>query len=224
MMRKEIGLMGAILVGIIAVAWIGSSYFRNDSKPAANTAASRPLANLIRDDSLAMGPTDAAVTVVEFLDPECESCAAFAPAVKKVVDENKDRVRLVVRYVPLHPNSARAITLIEAAAEQGKGWQALDILLAKQGEWGDRHGAPSTSAPPDVPKLFESYARAIGLDLEKYLASVRENRFVQKIERDRRDATEAGVRQTPTIFVNGKRLAKLNENDLRSMVAAELAK
>lgn len=214
--------MGLILVIVIAGAFIGSRYYRgsvdNAPKPPATNAA------MIREDSASMGPADAKVTVVEFLDPECEACAAFAPRVKKVMKEFEGRVRLVVRYVPLHQNSTRAVTFIEAAGEQGKLWQALELLFAKQGEWGEKHGAPANAPKPDINALFEGYAKELGLDLDKLAAATKENRYAAKIERERKDAQTVGARQTPTVFVNGRKLNSLGEGDLRTMIEEELKK
>ncbi|PLC47859.1 hypothetical protein CR159_21315 [Pollutimonas subterranea] len=44
------------------------------------------------------GPADAKVTIVEFFDPSCETCRAFYPAVKELVNTNGGKVKLVIRY------------------------------------------------------------------------------------------------------------------------------
>lgn len=221
-MRNEVKIMGVVLVIVIVGAVVGARYYRgsgdNSLKPVTSSA------ELVREDSPSMGPADAKVTVVEFLDPECEACAAFAPRVKSLMKTYEDQARLVIRYVPLHPNSARAITFIEAAGEQGKLFQAMDLLMQKQPEWGERHGAPPNAPKPDVPALFEKYAMELGLDLNKYDAAVKENKFAAKIDRERRDAQTAGVRQTPTFFVNGRKLNGLSEAELRKMIEEELKK
>lgn len=214
--------MALVLAIVIVGAIVGARYYRgtveNTPKPAAQNSS------LVRDDSPSMGPADAKVTVVEFLDPECEACAAFAPKVKAVMKEYEGRVRLVLRYLPLHPNSSRAVTFIEAAGEQGKLWQAMELLFQKQPEWGERHGAPAGSAKPDVPALFEGYAKELGLDLDKFDAASKDIRIVTKMDRDRKDAQNVGARQTPTLFVNGRKLSSLSESDLKSMIEEELKK
>src|SRR5690606_22881454 len=77
---------------------------------------------LIRPHSVTFGPSDAKVTLVEFLDPECESCRAFFPFVKQLLDEYKNDLRLVIRYAPFHPNATQAIKIMEAARKQDKYW------------------------------------------------------------------------------------------------------
>lgn len=178
---------------------------------------------LLRPDSPTLGPADAPVTVVEFLDPECESCRAFNPTIKKILKEYDSRVRLVVRYMPLHPNSLSAATFTEAAGEQGKYWQAQEILFQKQPEWGTKHGQPA-GAQADINTLFRNYATELGLDMGKMDGAFAENRYAAKLERDKKDGQALGVRQTPTLFVNGRRLARLNESDLKALIEEELAK
>lgn len=215
--------MGVIVAAVIAAAYFGTGYYResvqSERKPAvtANSA-------LVREDSPTLGPADAKITLVEFLDPECESCAAFAPIVKKILADYDGKVKLVVRYMPLHPNSVTAATFTEAAGEQGKYWQAQELLFKKQPEWGTVHGAPPTAPKPNINQLFDKYAMELGLDLNKASQSIKENRFAAKIERDKKDGQSLGVRRTPTFFVNGRELARFGEADLRALIEEELKK
>lgn len=232
-MRKDlilIGLIGAAVVGVIV--YLGYNYGSNSGvqriPPSANsnrasngTSTPASAEALVRPDSPSIGPADAKVTIVEFYDPECESCAAFAPAVKRVVDSSGGRVRLVLRYMPLHPNSLTAATFTEAAGEQGKYWEAHDMLFAKQPEWGTKHG-PSPQPQADVNELFRKYADELKLDSKKMDAAFAENRYAAKIDRDKKDGQSLGVRQTPTIFVNGRKLTVLDERALKMLVDQEL--
>ena len=163
------------------------------------------------------------MTIVEFYDPECEACAAFHATTKKVLRDYDGKVRLVARYMPLHPNSLLAATFIELAGEQGKYWEAQEFVFRKQPEWGTKHGAP-INRQPNAPALFEKYATEFGLDVEKFKAAVKENRFAAKVARDKRDGQSLGVKRTPTIFVNGRQLARLSGPALTFLVEQELKK
>lgn len=229
-MNKEIKILGAIAIVVIIGAVIGANYYRNSVQNAPVTVNSNtgkpsiPAETLVRPDSPTLGAADAKVTLVEFLDPECESCAAFGPVVKKILKDYDGKVRLVVRYMPLHPNSLRAATLTEAAGEQGKYWQMQELLFQKQSEWGERHGAPTSAPKPDVNALFDKYAAELGLDMEKVRGAIKENRYQAKLERDLRDGQTLGVRQTPSFFVNGRKLLRFSESDLRALIEDELKK
>lgn len=228
-MSKEIKILGAIAIVVVIGAIIGAAVYNsstenqrvsttggNTNKPAAiNTEA------LVRPDSYTLGSRNAPVTIVEFLDPECEACAAFNPIVKKVLKEYEGRAKLVVRYMPLHPNSLTAATFMEAAGEQGKYWEAEDLLFEKQPEWGTKHGQPASNQA-DINTLFKKYAAELGLDMNKMNSAFAENKFAAKIERDKNDGQSLGVRQTPTVFVNGRKLTRLDENALKYLIDEEL--
>ena len=217
-MKKEVKILGAIAILVIIGVVVGASYYRKSTQ---SKRIDDP--TMVRPDSPTLGAADAPVTLVEFLDPECESCAAFAPLVKSMLKEFDGKVRFVVRYMPLHPNSIKAATLTEAAGEQGKYWQMQDLLFQKQPEWGTKHG-PATTPQADVPALFKKYAAEIGLDQAKIDAAERENRYQAKLNRDLADGKTLGVRQTPSFFVNGRRLARFGEVDLRALIDDELKK
>lgn len=219
-MGKEVKILGLLLIIVVLGVFLGSSYYKNNlAEKAGGDDKVNPF--LVREDSPVLGPADARITIVEFLDPECEACAAFGPSVKKVVKEFEGQVRLVIRYMPFHPNSMMAANFLEAAGEQGKYWEALDLIFAKQSEWGEVHGAPRDKQP-DAKAAFDRFTKELGLDAEAVNAAIRDNRFGPKIERDKQDGQSVGVRQTPTIFVNGRKLNRLFESELRSMIKKEL--
>jgi protein-disulfide isomerase len=231
-MSKEIKLLAVIGILVIIGAVVGANYYRKSvqnervtwTTNSGSSKSSIPAETRVRPDSPTLGSPDAPVTLVEFLDPECESCAAFSPVVKKIMKDYDGKIRLVVRYMPLHPNSLKAATLTEAAGEQGKYWQMQELLFLKQSEWGTKHGPPTAAPPPDVNALFENYATEMGLDMAKVKSAISENRFQTKLERDYRDGQTLGVRQTPSFFVNGRKLARFSEADLRALIDDELKK
>lgn len=228
-MRNQLKTLGAIALVVVIGVGVGSFFYnRSDqsrritSNTGKNTGISPTSEQLVRPDSPTLGPADARVTLVEFYDPECEACASFHPIVKKILKDYDGKIRLVTRYMSLHPSSMAAATFTEAAGEQGKYWQAQELLFNKQSEWGQKHGQPSATVA-DVNALFEKYAMELGLDLVKLNSAIKENRFLEKINRDKNDGQAVGVRQTPTFFVNGRKLMQFSEAALRQMIDAELA-
>jgi protein-disulfide isomerase len=136
------------------------SYFYNRSQIQAVQPGMSFRDELIRPDSHAMGPENAPLTIVEFLDPECESCKAFYPTMKKFLDENKKSVRFVVRYMAFHTSSAMAIAALESAGIQGKYWEYLETLFVFAEEWSHKE-TPDSS-------YFEKYASNLGINVEKF--------------------------------------------------------
>lgn len=221
-MRKEVVILLAIGLIVVVGGLVGASYYRGSVEKAPVQPSISE--NLVRPDSAALGPADAKVTVVEFLDPECESCAAVAPQVKSLLKEYDGRVRFVVRYMPLHRNAKLAAQYIEAAGEQGKYWEMMEKMFAMQGEWGEKHGPAGHNAAPTGPvsELFEKYGQEIGLNASQLNSAAGQRKYAEKAERDLRDGQSLGVRGTPTFFVNGRRLARLSMADLRNLINQEL--
>lgn len=229
-MSKEIKILGGIIVAVLVLSAFGAYYYRGsveDKRIAAtNTSSNRPrpdAAVLVRPDSPTRGPADAKVTVVEFYDPECESCAEFAPIVSRILKDYDGKIRYVARFMPLHPNSITAANFIAAAGEQGKYWEAMELLFEKQPEWGTKHGAPpSGQTPPSINELFDKYAKELRLDTARAGAAISERRFDARIAQDKKDGQSLGVRRTPTFLVNGRELTKFGEAGLRELIDAEL--
>ena len=117
------------------------------------------LARLARADSPVLGRVDAPVTIVEFLDPACEACRAYAPVVKQILFLYPEDVRVVVRFAAFHPGSDEAIRVIEAARKQGKFAEVLGALFDRQPEWAS-HSGPNPARTWDI-------AAENGVDLAK---------------------------------------------------------
>ena len=101
-MKKEVKTL-LFIGGVVAIiAVIGTVLYRQSVQSTPPVTQQQPdlTEKLVRPDSPTLGPADAKVTVVEFLDPECEACAQFSPAVKGLVKEFP-QVRFF-RYMPLH--------------------------------------------------------------------------------------------------------------------------
>lgn len=223
-MKKEVKTLLAIAIVAAVVGIVGTmAYRQSESKKPQPAQLPDNSEKLVRPDSASRGPADAKVTVVEFLDPECETCAAVAPMVKKLASEFP-QVRFVYRYMPLHGNAKMAASYIEAAGEQGKYWEMLDIMLAKQSEWGEIHGAAPPPNRPPAAVTFEKFATELGLNVQQLKSSASDPKHAAKADRDLADGRALGVRATPTFFVNGRQLMRLSENDLRWMINGELSK
>jgi protein-disulfide isomerase len=157
-----------------------------------------------------MGPTDAKVHIVEFLDPACETCAAFFPLVKAIMAEHKGKVRLSVRHLAFHKNSDFVVRALEASRKQGKYWETLGGLFAAQSTWAVNH----VVQPPQVLAVLGK----LGLDMPRLQTDMAAPAIGQLIAQDLADAKALKVAQTPEYFVNGKRLDKFGEEQLRNLV------
>jgi len=139
-----------------------------------------------------LGPSHAAVTVVEYGDFECPNCKQAAPAVKLLLSRFAGRVRLVYRHFPLeevHPHALHAALAAEAAAGQRTFWPMHDLLFENQ-------------AHLKLPQL-RHHAEALELDMARYDIEMKEDYYLQRVREHMESGRASGVRGTPGFFVNG---------------------
>jgi Na+/H+ antiporter NhaA len=141
------------------------------------------------------GDPDAIVTIVEYADFECPFCGRAEPTIRELMTRaGEDHLRYVFRHLPLadvHPHAQLAAEASEAAAAQGKFWEMHDRLYEHQDQL--------------LPKELVGHAKALGLDVERFTADLRERRHRGRVERDVDGADESGVSGTPSFFINGRR-------------------
>ncbi len=158
----------------------------------ATTAANVPL----RADDPARGSEAAKVTIALFSDFQCPFCARVEPILKQVEQAFPGAVRVVWKHQPLpatmHPQARPAAEAAEAAREQGKFWEMHDRLFANQ-----------RALSPD---LFESTARELGLDVERFQRSLASHSGAARIDADQKLAATVGATATPTLYVNCRRI------------------
>ena len=167
----------------------------------------------VKDHSPIMGPKNAPVTLVEFIDPACEACRAMYPYVKQIMKTYPDEVRLVIRYVNFHDQSVEAIRILEAARKQGQFKNTLEVLLAFQPAWAPHH--------KEAVDPWEFLTNTT-LDIEKARKDAQDPAIDKIIELDMADVDAAGVQKTPSFFVNGKPLKLMHPDPLLEMIKTEL--
>lgn len=200
-----------LLLGFIVAALL----YNVEKEQQAGQFAAANNAALVRMHSPTLGPAEAPVVIVEFLDPACETCAAFYPLVKQIMAANPGRIRLVLRYAPFHKGSDQVVAALEAARKQGKFWQALEMLLARQHDWVQNHSAQVARIWPHL--------EAAGLDLQKLRSDMAAPEIAGVIEQDLLDAQTLKVTKTPEYFVNGKPLPRFGIEPLKDLIDEALA-
>lgn len=211
----NIGLVAAFVVAV-ALAFIFLRPSGNPAPEAGGETSTAP-ASVVREDSHVLGEPGASdVTLVEFLDFECEACGAFYPIVEELRKEYAGEVTFVARYFPLdgHKNSRNAAVAAEAASQQGAFEQMYSRLFQTQAQWGEQ----SQSLAP----LFREYAEELGLDMAAYDAAVADPATLERVVSDFDDGLALGVQSTPTFFLNGERLELQAIDDLPNAIDAAL--
>ncbi|OGQ13643.1 MAG: hypothetical protein A3B70_07830 [Deltaproteobacteria bacterium RIFCSPHIGHO2_02_FULL_40_11] len=176
--------------------------------------AKENFSTFVRNYSPKLGSDHAKIYLIEFLDPECESCRDFYPYIKQLMSEHEGKIKLVVRYAPLHENSKFAVKILEASRNQNKYWETLELLFRYQPIWGSHHNPR--------PDLIWAYLPEIGVDVEKIKKDMNSSQIELLIEQDINDANELGVKKTPTFFVNGTPLKQFGFQYLQDAIEYEL--
>lgn len=213
MNKNKIFLIATVVLVLIGFAGF-AFYQQNQVTPNRVSESGIDPSLLVRDHSPIKGAKGAEVTIVEFLDPECEACRAMYPVAEDLLKEYEGKVRLVIRYMPFHGNSVFAASALEEARELGKFEEALYLLFAKQPEWGS-HANPR-------PELIGEYLQSLGISKDKLQESYLVPKHKWKIEMDFQDGKELGVKMTPTFFVNGKMLHEIGYQPLKQAIEEAL--
>ncbi|WP_439587110.1 DsbA family protein [Hydrogenophaga sp.] len=206
-----------LLLGVVLVAFaLGAYNYQRRVQNSQMEKVSQQEARLVRMHSPVLGPRDAPVTLVEFFDPACETCRAFYPIVKDLMDQYPKELRLVIRYAPFHQGSDLVVKLLEAARMQDKYLPVLEAVLDAQPQWAD-HGQPNVV-------LAVKAAAEAGLNVERAMEDVQKPEIDALLRQDVEDLTALEVTRTPTFFVNGRGLPSFGREQLAALVAEEVAR
>ena len=160
------------------------------------------------------GPAEAKVRIVEFFDPACETCRAFYPLVKRIVDGHQGKVQLVVRLVPFHKGSDVAAKILIAAHQQQLFFPVAEVVLNSQDAWA-AHDSPN-------PERIWTFLKGTSLDSVKARQDAASPQAQALLEQDLADAGTLQVTKTPGFFVNGRPLVNFGHEQLKALVEEEV--
>jgi protein-disulfide isomerase len=209
-------IFGVSCLVLLSAFMLASSYYREQQAEKLGFMAQENASLFVREYSPTLGSDDAKVHLVEFMDPACETCAAFSPFIKKLIEANPGRVRLVIRYAPYHEGSDYVVKMLEAAREQGRYWEVLGVMYESQRYWASHHN-------PQPERLWQFIAEA-RVDVEKLEKDMNDSAIARRIAQDLADARTLNVRKTPGFFVNGKPLQSFGYQQLNQLVQSEIQK
>ena len=132
--------------------------------------------------------------------------------VKEVVGAYSEQVKLVYKNFPLGMHKyARAAAVAGLAAErQGKFWPLHDLLFANYNKLN--------------PQKINELAKQAGLNMDKFKVDQLDPLLVQQLNADIQEGQQIGVRGTPSIFVNGRRLPQRSRAAFDVLIKSERAK
>lgn len=147
---------------------------------------------LATEDDPSLGNDDAPITIVEFADFGCPYSAETSYVVRAIAKQYPDTVKLIYRDFPiteLHPGADLAAKGGECAQDQKKFWEYHDAIYKESGEFTE--------------EILLAAAEDAGLNLERFADCMMSGKYDEEIQTDLADGVQAGVRGTPTFFING---------------------
>lgn len=204
---------------------IATTIYRQKTKPAVPVAgASSPAATVPVTDAKggnqlhARGPSDAPVTMEIYGDFQCPACGTASRAVDDLQQQQyADKMRVIFYEFPLamHQHGVEAAMAAEAAGLQGKFWEMHDLLYQYQAVW---------AKVSDISHFFEAYAESIGLDLARFRVDRESPELRARVMKEAEAGAARGVKNTPTIFVNGTEMKSgFTLDQLKATIDAALA-
>jgi protein-disulfide isomerase len=129
-----------------------------------------------------------------------------------VLKKYPTQVKIAFKHFPLknHKFARKAAAASLAAQRQGKFWEVHDLIFADYNKLNDA-------------KIAEIVQKA-GLNMAMYERDYADKKIQDHISRDFKDGSQAGVRGTPTIFINGKRLQNRSLKGFQQAIDLELKK
>jgi protein-disulfide isomerase len=146
------------------------------------------------DPTMTRGPATAPVTIFEWSDYQCPFCREVQSVLGRLQAEFPDKIRIAFKDFPLrsHARAVPAAMAARCAGAQGRYWEYHDLLFLAQ---------------PDFSRDdLLGYARRLGLDLDAFTQCTDSARYQDAVLADQREGREAGVRATPTFFINGRKI------------------
>jgi protein-disulfide isomerase len=146
------------------------------------------------DPAMTRGPAAAPVTIFEWSDYQCPYCKRAQEVLARLQAEFPETVKIAFKDFPLrsHDRALAAALAARCAGAQGRYWEYHDLLFVAQ---------------PDFSRdELLGYARRLGLDAPPFTECLDSARFQDAVLADQREGRDAGVRATPTFFINGRKI------------------
>ena len=134
------------------------------------------------------------------------------PLLEQVLEKNPKDVKVVFKNFPLrnHKFARPAAIAALAAGKQGKFWEFHDLLFENYAHLSE--------------EKIREISQKLSLDIDKFEKDKKDPQILKLIRRDVTDGLRAGVRGTPTVFINGRLLRNRNLAGFQTLIDKALKK
>ena len=215
-MRRFVPFIIVALVGFITVG-AGTMLYRAKRPVASTISEEKSIEKENQEPTHVRGPAQAPVTLEEFGDFQCPPCGMISGPLLEIEKDYGPKLRVIFRNFPFpnHQHALEAAYAAEAAGLQGRYWEMHDLLYKEQANW---------SNAPDVKQLFVSYAKILGLEMDRFETDMAGPTAKARVTADQERGKSLGVNATPSIFINNQGLPpkSLNPTTLRAAIEEAL--
>ena len=159
------------------------------------------------------GNPDALITIVEYTDFQCPFCSKARNSLDEVEKNYGDKVRIVFKNLPLdfHKQAFLAAEAALCGLDQKKFWEMEKKLFENQ------QGL--------MPEQLPEHAKAVGMDVGKFEACLKEHKYKAHVEKDMAGAAKIQATGTPAFFINGRKIGGARPfDDFKKIIDEELPK
>lgn len=202
--------ISVLIAGVLIAAAVVYDTGKNSANPSGESNQLNPPVNPqvsleLNSGDVILGDASAPVTIIEYGDFQCPFCGKFFSETESLIKENYVRagkVKFIYRHFAfLGPESTAAAEAVECAKEQKKFWEYHDALYNAEILDGQER---NENLNPD---LFQSIAAKLNMNSTSFSLCLNSHRYVEKVKQDYAGGLAAGVNSTPTIFINGTKIA-----------------
>ena len=215
-MRRFVPFIIVALVGFITIG-AGTMLYRAKRPVASTISEEKSIGKENQEPTHVRGPAQAPVTLEEFGDFQCPPCGMISGPLLEIEKDYGLKLRVIFRNFPFpnHQHALEAAYAAEAADLQGRYWEMHDLLYKEQANW---------SNAPDVKQLFVSYAKILGLEMDRFETDMAGPTAKARVTADQERGKSLGVNATPSIFINNQGLPpkSLNPTALRAAIEEAL--
>jgi len=146
-----------------------------------------------------IGPENAKVTIIEFGCYVCPYTKNAEPVVKQILEKYQGRIRYTFRNFPVHRHADSELHAEAAlcAGDQGKFWEYHEKIFSDQ-------DLCRNISSVGMREMLINDAALLGLDVQKFTQCLKSEKYKAEVEADLQAGIMAGVRGTPTFFINNR--------------------
>lgn len=167
----------------------------------------------------AVGPAGAPVTIVEFADLECPTCAEMHKFIEtQLIPKYGDKIRIVFKEFPLvtiHDWALQAAIANECGYQQSPAdyFRYRSIIFESQG----------MINAANVRQLLLDFGQRAGLNQLKLSVCMDSKASLPRVEADMQEGHKLGIMSTPTLFINGTPVVGLSADRIYALIDKDLS-